>query len=216
MAGNLEVSCKVVSTIYTRLEDKRSPSHVIYPGDHTEVDDDGPPFLTMEECASSESSSRLVLIQESSSTAVRAHKSPSHIIIPGDHTEPEVDNDGPPFLTMEEHASSESSSRPVLIQESYSIPQAVRAHRNPSHIIIPGDHTEVDDNDSPPSLTINQHKRKRKRKNDGPSHGTYQFDNCSVYMDSFNTRGVEIKNSANYAPVTRLSSSLLYFSRNHP
>jgi hypothetical protein len=45
-----------------------------------------------------------------------------------------------------------------------------------------------------------------------PSHRTYQFDNCHVYINSFNARGVKVKNSGNYAPrVTRLSCSLLYF-----
>ena len=46
-----------------------------------------------------------------------------------------------------------------------------------------------------------------------PIHMTYQFDSCQVYINSFNTRGVKVKNSGNYAPrVTRLSCSLLYFS----
>ena len=43
-------------------------------------------------------------------------------------------------------------------------------------------------------------------------HGTYQFNNCHMYINSFNARGVEVNNSGNYAPrVTRLSCSLLYF-----
>ena len=152
-----------------------------------------------------------VLIHESSST-VRAVKNSNHVInsLAGDHAE--VDNDGPPSLTMEERVYSESSSRSVLIQESSST--AVRADKSPGHVINPGDHTEVD-NDGPPSLTINQHRKKRKRKNDGPSHRTYRFDKCHVYMNSFNARGVRVKNSGNYAPVTRLSSSPLYFSCIH-
>lgn len=40
---------------------------------------------------------------------------------------------------------------------------------------------------------------------------TYQFNNCQVYINSFNARGVKVKNSGNYAPrVTRLSCSLLH------
>ena len=93
------------------------------------------------------SSSRSVLIHGSSSTAVRADKSPSHII-QGDHIE--VDNDGPPSLTMEERVSS--SSRSVLFQESSST--AVRTDKSPSHI-IQGDHTEVD-NDGTPSPTMEE------------------------------------------------------------
>ena len=43
---------------------------------------------------------------------------------------------------------------------------------------------------------------------DSPIHRTYQFDNCHVYINSFNARGVNVKNSGNYAPrVTRLSCS---------
>ena len=165
--------------------------------------------VTMEERVSS--SSRSVLIHESSST-VRAVKNSNHVInsLAGDHAE--VDNDGPPSLTMEERVYSESSSRSVLIQESSST--AVREDNSPGHVINPGDHTEVD-NDGPLSLTINQHRKKRKRKNEGPSHRTYRFDKCHVYMNSFNARGVRVKNSGNYAPVTRLSSSLLYFSCIH-
>lgn len=51
---------------------------------------------------------------------------------------------------------------------------------------------------------------------DTSSHRTYQFDNCHVYINSFNARGVKVKNSGNYQPrVTRLSCSLLYFSCSH-
>ena len=145
--------------------------------------------VTMEERVFS--SSQSVLIQESSSTALRADKIPSHIINQGGHTE--VDNDGPPSLAMEERVSS--SSRSALIQESSST--AVGADKSPG----------------PPSL----HQKKRKRKSFGPSHRSYRFDKCHVFMNSFNTRGVKFENSANYAPrVTRLSCSLLYFSCNHP
>ena len=145
--------------------------------------------VTMEERVFS--SSQSVLIQESSSTALWADKIPSHIINPGGHTE--VDNDDPPSLAMEERVSS--SSRSALIQESSST--AVGADKSPG----------------PPSLTINQHQKKRKRKSFGPSHRSYRFDKCHVFMNSFNTRGVKFENSANYAPrVTRLSCSLLYFS----
>ena len=43
-----------------------------------------------------------------------------------------------------------------------------------------------------------------------PVHGTYQFDKCHVYINSFNAHGVEVNNSGNYAPrVTRLSCSHL-------
>ena len=50
---------------------------------------------------------------------------------------------------------------------------------------------------------------------DSSIHRRYQFDNCHVYINSFNARGVKVKNSGNYAPrVTRLSCSLLYFSCN--
>ena len=46
----------------------------------------------------------------------------------------------------------------------------------------------------------------------GPVQRTYQFDNCHVYINSFNARGVKVKNSGNYAPrVTRLSRSLILF-----
>lgn len=35
----------------------------------------------------------------------------------------------------------------------------------------------------------------------------YQFYNCHLYIDCYNTRGVKVKNSGNYAPrVTRVSS----------
>ena len=48
---------------------------------------------------------------------------------------------------------------------------------------------------------------------DSPIHRAYQFDNCHVYINSFNARGIEVKNSGNYAPrVSRLSCSLLQFS----
>ena len=87
-------------------------------------------------------------------------------------------------FNMEERVSS--SSRSVLIHESSSTP---RADKSPSHIIISGDYTEVD--------------------NDSPIHRTNQFDNCHLYMYSSNARGVKFKNSGNYAPrVTRLSYSL--------
>ena len=32
---------------------------------------------------------------------------------------------------------------------------------------------------------------------DSPIHRTYQFDNCHVYINSFNSRGVKVKNSGN-------------------
>ena len=52
---------------------------------------------------------------------------------------------------------------------------------------------------------------------DSPIHRTYQFDNCHVYINSFNAHGVKVNNSGNYAPrVTRLSCSLLQFSCNYP
>ena len=52
---------------------------------------------------------------------------------------------------------------------------------------------------------------------DGPIHRTYQFDNCHVYINSFNVRGVKVKNSGNNRPrVTRMSCSLLQFSSNCP
>ena len=52
---------------------------------------------------------------------------------------------------------------------------------------------------------------------DSPVHRTYQFDNCHVYINSFNACGVEVKNSGNFAPrVTRLSRSLLHFSFDYP
>lgn len=52
---------------------------------------------------------------------------------------------------------------------------------------------------------------------DTPVHRTYQFDNCQVYINSFNACGVEVKNSGNFAPrVTRLSCSLLHFSCDYP
>ena len=45
-----------------------------------------------------------------------------------------------------------------------------------------------------------------------PIRRTYQFDNCHVYINSFNARGVKVKNSGNNAPrVTCVSSSLLQF-----
>ena len=44
---------------------------------------------------------------------------------------------------------------------------------------------------------------------DSTVHRTNQFYNCHVYINSFNARGVKVKNSGNYAPrVTRLSCSL--------
>ena len=52
---------------------------------------------------------------------------------------------------------------------------------------------------------------------DSPIHRTYQFDNCHVYINSFNARGVKVDNSGNYAPrVTRMSRSLLQFSCKYP
>ena len=51
------------------------------------------------------------------------------------------------------------------------------------------------------------------KEDDSMNHRTYQFDNCNVYMNSFNARGIRVKNSGNYAPrVTRMSCSLLQFS----
>ena len=52
---------------------------------------------------------------------------------------------------------------------------------------------------------------------DSPIHRAYQFDNCHVYINSFNARGIEVKNSGNYAPrVSRLSCSLLHSSCDYP
>ena len=78
----------------------------------------------------------------------------------------------------------------------------------PSHVERP----KVD-NGGPPSLTINRHPKKGRKKNDGLSCRTYRFDKCHVYMNSFNARGVRFKNSGNYAPrITRLSCfSLIFF-----
>lgn len=46
-----------------------------------------------------------------------------------------------------------------------------------------------------------------------PIHRTsYQFDNCHVFINSFNAHGVRVNNSGNYAPrVSRLSNSLSYY-----
>jgi hypothetical protein len=46
-----------------------------------------------------------------------------------------------------------------------------------------------------------------------PIPRTYQFENCHVYINSFNAHGVQVENSGNYAPRTiRMSFSLLQFS----
>ena len=51
---------------------------------------------------------------------------------------------------------------------------------------------------------------------DSPIHRTYQFDNCHVYMNSFNASGVKVKNSGNNTPqVTRMSCCLLQFWYNY-
>ena len=45
------------------------------------------------------------------------------------------------------------------------------------------------------------------KNDDSPIHRTYRFDNCHVYMNSFNARGVKVKNCGNNAPrVTRSMS----------
>ena len=52
---------------------------------------------------------------------------------------------------------------------------------------------------------------------DSAVHRACQFDNCHFYINSFNARGVEVKNSGNYAPrFTRMSCSLLQFSCDYP
>ena len=55
---------------------------------------------------------------------------------------------------------------------------------------------------------------------DSPIHRTYQFDNCHVYMNSFNVRGIKVKNSGNNTPrVTRMScffSILMQLSMTDP
>ena len=45
---------------------------------------------------------------------------------------------------------------------------------------------------------------------DGPIYRTYRFDNCHVYMNSFNARGVNIKNSGNNAPQVTRESYVLF------
>lgn len=41
---------------------------------------------------------------------------------------------------------------------------------------------------------------------ESPIHRTYQFDNCNVYLHSFNAQDVKVENSGNNAPlVTRMS-----------
>ena len=57
------------------------------------------------------------------------------------------------------------------------------------------------------------------KNDDSPIHRTYRFDNCHVYMNSFNARGVNIENSGNHAPqvtLSRMSFSLLQFSCDYP
>ena len=44
---------------------------------------------------------------------------------------------------------------------------------------------------------------------DNPIHRTYQFDNCHVYINSFNARGIKVDNSGNYE--SRVTCSLSQF-----
>ena len=48
--------------------------------------------------------------------------------------------------------------------------------------------------------------------NDDPSiYGQYQFDDCHVYMNPFNARGIKVKDSGNDASrVTRMPHHLSY------
>ena len=51
----------------------------------------------------------------------------------------------------------------------------------------------------------------RANDDDPPIYRKYQFDNCHVYMHSFNARGIKVKDSGNDASrVTRMSHNLSY------
>ena len=85
---------------------------------------------------------------------------------------------------------------PSLISGPSDVPPGVSSttiHRDWTWVII-----EIDEIESAVDIPTNG--------DNSPVHMTYQFgSNCHVYMNSFNTCGVKVENSGNYAPYTRLS-----------